>query len=87
MADRQLAGERTQVVLGEHLVDEPELAPRDDVPAAVGRGDARGLLPAVLEGVQREVRQTRDLVTGRVQSEYSALVADVLLGPASGWPL
>ena len=75
VADRELAGERAQVVLGEHLADEPELAARDDVPAAVGRGDARGLLAAVLERVQREVRQTRHLVTGRVQSEHSALVA------------
>ena len=75
VADRELAGERAQVVLAEHLVDEAELAAGDDVPAAVGRGDARRLLAAVLEGVQREVRQTRHLVTGRVQSEHSALVA------------
>ena len=75
VADRQLAGERAQVVLGEHLADEAELAARDDVPAAVGRRDARRLLPAVLERVQREVRQTRHLVTGRIQSEHSALIA------------
>ncbi len=41
VADRELAGERAQVVLAEDLVDEAELAARDDVPAAVGRGDAR----------------------------------------------
>src|SRR5674476_1201452 len=32
-------------------------------------------LPAVLQRVQGEVRQTRHLVTGRIQSENSALVA------------
>src|ERR1700678_568508 len=75
MPDRELAGERAQVVLGEHLVDEPKLAARDDVATAIGRGDASRLLAAVLQGVQREVRQTRHLVTGRVQSKHSALVA------------
>ena len=51
MADRELAGERAQVVLAEDLADEAELAARDDVPAAVGRGDASRLLAAVLERV------------------------------------
>ena len=67
VADRELAGERAQVVLAEHLADEAELAAGDDVPAAVGRGDPGRLLPAVLERVQGEVRQTRHLVTGRIQ--------------------
>ncbi len=48
MADGELARERAQVVLGEDLVDEPELPAGDDVPAAVGRGDPRGLLATVL---------------------------------------
>ena len=73
--DRELAGERAQVVLAEDLADEAELAAGDDVPAAVGGGDARRLLAAVLERVQREVRQTRHLVPGRVQAEHAALVA------------
>ncbi len=57
MADRELAGERAQVALGEDLVDQAELAPRDDVTVAVGRRDAGRLLTAVLQRVQREVRQ------------------------------
>jgi hypothetical protein len=33
VSDRQLARERAQVVLTEHLADETELAAGDDVPA------------------------------------------------------
>ena len=64
VADRELAGERAQVVLAEDLADEAEVAARDDVPAAVGGGDARRLLAAVLERVEREVGEPRDLVAG-----------------------
>ena len=66
MPDRQIAGECAQVVLAEHLADQPQLAARDDVPAAVGRRDPGRLLAAVLERVQREVGQARDVVPGCV---------------------
>jgi hypothetical protein len=39
VADRQLATERGDVVLREDLTDEAEVATRDDVAVAVGRGD------------------------------------------------
>ena len=39
------------------------------------RGDARGLLAAVLERVEREVREARDVALGRVDAEDAALVA------------
>ena len=74
MADRQVAGERAQIVLGEDLVDEAELAAGHDLPAVVGRGDAGRLLSAVLECVEREVRETRDVVPGRVHAEHAAFV-------------
>ncbi len=75
VADRKLPGERAQVVLGEHLAHEPQLAAGHDVAAVVGRRDPRRLLAAVLERVQREVRQARDLVSGRVYAKHTALVA------------
>ena len=62
--DRQLPRQRAQVVLAEHLAHQPQLAARDDMPAAVRRGDARRLLAAVLQRIQCEVRQARDLVAG-----------------------
>ena len=74
VADRQVAGQRAQVVLLEDLGDEPERALRDDVAAVVGGGDAGRLLAAVLERVEREVREARDVVTGRVDPEDAALV-------------
>ncbi len=51
MTDRKVAGEGAQVVLAEHLAYEAELTPGDDVPAAVGGGYARRLLPSMLQCV------------------------------------
>ena len=51
-------------MLGEDLADETEVAPGHDVAAAVGGGDPRRLLAAVLERVEREEGQARDLVPG-----------------------
>ena len=62
VADRELAGERAQVVLAEHLADEPELAARDDVPAAVGRGDAR---PTPDRGAEARTARSRTAATPR----------------------
>ncbi len=75
MPDRQLARERAQIVFGEHLVDQAELAARDDVPAAIGRRDPSRLLPAVLQRIQGEERQPRDLVARCVYAKHTALVA------------
>ena len=44
-------------------------------PPTSRRGDARRLLPAVLERVQREVGEAGDVVLGRVDPEDAALVA------------
>ena len=75
VADGQVAAQRAQVVLLEDLRDEAERALRDDGAAAVGRGDARRLLAAVLERVQGEVREARDVVLGGEDPEDAALVA------------
>ena len=54
VAHRHVALQGAQLLLVEDLVDEPLVAHRHDV-AALGGRDARGLLPAMLERVEREV--------------------------------
>ena len=75
VADGQVTREGTEVVLLEDLVDQAQRALRDDVATAVGCGDARRLLAAMLQGVEREVGQARDVVLGGVDPEDAALVA------------
>ena len=79
MADRHVPLQRAQLLLVEHLVDEPLVAHRHDV-AALGDGDARRLLAAVLERVEREVGEPRDLALGRDYAEHAALVARPVTG-------
>ena len=71
---RQVAAERAQLLLVEHLRDEAEVAHGHDL-AGLARGDARGLLAAVLKRVQREVREAGDVGLRRVDAEDAALVA------------
>ncbi len=71
MPDRDLSAEALQLLLGEDLCDEPELAEDGQAPA-VGDGDPGRLLPSVLEGVQSEVRDARDVAARRVDSEDAA---------------
>jgi hypothetical protein len=73
MADRELALERAQALLAEHLVDQAQLALGHDV-AALHARDTGGLLSAVLEGVQREVGEAGDVVFRGVDPEDAALV-------------
>ena len=68
------AGERAQLGLVEHLRHEAEVAHGHDV-AVLGRRDPGRLLAAVLERVEAEVREARDLGFGRVYAEDAALVA------------
>jgi hypothetical protein len=72
--DRDLAGKRAQLLLVEHLGDESAVAQRSDV-AVVGDGDARRLLPAVLQRVEREVAESGYLGIRCVHTEHTALVA------------
>ena len=74
MADRHVALQRAQLLLVEDLVDQALVAHGHDV-AALRGGDARRLLAAVLERVEREVGQPRDVAPGRDDAEDAALVA------------
>ena len=74
MANRHVPLQRAQLLLVEDLVDEALVAHGHDV-AVLGRGDAGGLLAAVLERVEPEVREPRDLVAGGTDAEDAALVA------------
>ena len=75
VADRHVADERAELVLVEHLRDEALVADRHDLAAARGGGDPGRLLAAVLERVQREVREIGDVVSRRKDAEDAALVA------------
>ena len=66
--------ERLQLLLVEDLGDEAEVAQGRDVAALAGRDPGR-LLAAVLERVEAEVGEPRDVVSGRVDAEHAALVA------------
>ena len=69
----QLAGERRQVGIGEHLVDQAKvLADKDGV--AIAHGNAGRLLPAVLQGEQSEVGQSGNVAAGRPDAEDATLV-------------
>ena len=74
VADRHRAGERLELLLVEDLRDEAEVAQGHDHPALAG-GDARRLLAAVLERVEAEVGQARDVVSRRADAEDAALIA------------
>jgi hypothetical protein len=75
VADRHVAHQRPQRVLVEYLRYEPLVANRHDT-AALGSGrDSCRLLAAVLEREQRKVRESSDVMPGRINPENAALVA------------
>ena len=69
--DRDVAGKRLQLLLVEDAGDEPHLAERRD-PAPVGDGDPGRLLAAVLQRVEAEVGEPRDIALGRPDTEDPA---------------
>ncbi len=71
MPDRRAPRERLQLALVEDLRHESHVAHRHHAPA-VGDGDARALLAAVLQRVEREVGQAGDVAAGRVDAEDAA---------------
>jgi hypothetical protein len=73
VADRHVAVERSQLLLVEDLRDETGVSQSRDVTALAG-GDPRRLLAAVLQRVEREVRQARDVVTRREYAKNPALI-------------
>ena len=68
VADREVAAQAAQGRLVEDLADQPEVLV-DDHRGAVGHRDAGRLLAAVLQGVQAEIGQLRDLLPGRPDTE------------------
>ena len=71
MADRDFAAQAMELLLVEHLRHEAEVAHRRQAPL-LGDGDPRGLLPAVLQREQPEVREPRDVAVGGVNAEDAA---------------
>ena len=77
--DREVrAAEGLERRLVEDLRDQPHVLVDHD-PAAVARGDAGRLLPAVLQGVEAEVRELRDLLARRPDPEDAARVLGTVL--------
>ena len=68
VADREVAAQAAQGRLVEDLADQPEVLVDDDG-GAVGHRDPGRLLTAVLEGVQAEIGQLRDLLPRRPDTE------------------
>ena len=73
MPDRDVAAQARQRRLVEDLGHQAEILVDDDT-AAVADRDAGGLLTAVLQGVQAEVREFGDLFATRPDPEHAALV-------------
>ena len=71
MPDRKLAVQAAKLLLVEHLRDEAHVAQRRQA-ALVGDRDAGGLLAAVLQREQAEVRDPRDVAFGRADAEQAA---------------
>ena len=71
VADRDLAAQAPEAPLVEDLADEAHLAHRGQ-PAALGDGDPRRLLAAVLEREEPEVRKPGDVALARADAEDAA---------------
>ncbi len=65
-------------LLVEDLGDEAHLLDDGDL-AVVGDGDAGALLAAVLQGVEAEVGEARDVVPRREDAEDAAAVAEMIV--------
>ena len=68
VTDRDLAGQRLQLLLVEDLRHEPHVAQHGE-PAALGDRDAGRLLAAVLQREEGEVREPRHIALDRPDSE------------------
>ena len=74
VADRVVAGQRLQRLVGEDVRHEPGLLV-DPGPVAVADGDAGGLLAAVLQGEQPEERELGDALAVRCRdAEHATLL-------------
>ncbi|CAB4957030.1 unannotated protein [freshwater metagenome] len=73
MADRHVAAQRLEAGLVEHLGYQAHVLEDHDV-TAVAHRDAGGLLTSMLECVEPEVGELRDIVAGGPDPEYPACV-------------
>ena len=78
VADREVAAQRRERALVEHLGHQPHVLV-DEQPLAVGGRDPGRLLPAVLQGVEPVVGQLGDVLTGGPDAEDAAGVLRPLL--------
>ena len=82
MADRGFASQPAQLLLRE-VRDQAELLEHRQA-AVLGDGDAGRLLAPVLEGMQREMRQPRDIAFRGVDAEDAAHQPTVPISISSG---
>ena len=78
VADGDVALHRGERLLVEHLADQAEILEHQHL-RAVGDGDARGFLAAVLQRVQAVVGELRHLFARRPDAEYAALFSGFVL--------
>jgi hypothetical protein len=78
VADRDVADQRVQRRFVEDLGHEAHVFVNEDL-AAVARGDARGFLPAVLQGVEAEVAELGHLFAGSPDAEDATGILRALL--------
>ena len=78
VADGQVALERGEGGLVEHLRDQAHVLVDQDLPPVADR-DPGGLLPAVLQGVEAEVGQLGDVLAGRPDPEDATGVLRALV--------
>ena len=78
VADGVLAAEALEHLLVEHLADQAEVLDDRDL-AVVGHGDAGALLTAVLQGVEPEEGQARDVESRRMDAEDATAVVETIV--------
>jgi hypothetical protein len=75
VADGEVALERGDAPLVEHLGDQAHVLRHGDG-LAVAHRDAGRLLAAMLQGIEAQIGEVGDVLTGRVHAEHAAGVAD-----------
>ena len=84
VANCELTGERREVCIAEHLVDEAEVLAHHNR-ATVAHSDAGRFLTAVLQRLQAEIREPRDIAPRSPYAEDPALlVKGVGIGALEG---
>ena len=77
VAHGQLAGERRQVGVGEHAVEQAQIL-ADHNRAAVTHGDSRRFLATVLQRTQAKVRQSSHVAIGRPYAENATFLMQLV---------